>query len=75
LLVLRYSQVGGAQLFALDLRGPPLWHEFCSPGITPAATIDVEGSASGLVLVPDGLFLSLGGGAFRFDLDTPYSER
>lgn len=64
----------GARVFALDLDGPPEWHRFCWNSLTPAESWDFPGSAPDIVLAPDGLFVTLSGGAFRFDLATSYCE-
>jgi hypothetical protein len=63
---------GPAHVFALDL-STLAWHEFCSVGITPALTM-LESSTGNVVLVPDGLFLTVSGGSFRFDLETSYCD-
>jgi hypothetical protein len=62
---------GVARVFALDLDGAPTWHRFCSSGVTPADSGFGVGRA---VLTPDGLFVAMGGGAFRFGLGTPYCD-
>lgn len=64
----------GARVFALDLGATPAWHRFCWDGITPAESWDFPGSAPDAVITPDGLFVTVSGGAFRFDLATPYCE-
>ncbi len=64
----------GARVFALDLGPSPAWHRFCWSGITPANTAYPPGSALPALLVDDGLFVTVSGGAFRFDLTTPYCE-
>ena len=60
----------GARVFALDLGPSPAWHQFCWTGITPVNSID---SLPALV-VDDGLFVTVSGGAFRFDLTTSYCK-
>jgi hypothetical protein len=59
----------GSKVFALELGATtPVWHRFCVMGPAPAR------GASDVVLVPDGLFVSASGGAFRFNLETPYCD-
>jgi hypothetical protein len=72
MIVLTFSAVGAARVFALELGDALSWHEFCSPGITPAADINV--GSGNAVLAPDGLFFSSGGASFRFNLETPYCD-
>jgi hypothetical protein len=60
----------GARVFALDLGPTPAWHRFCWTGITPAQSPD-SGPA---LIVDDGLFVTVSGGAFRFDLTTSFCE-
>jgi hypothetical protein len=72
MIVLAFSGLGAARVFALELDDALTWHEFCSPGITPSANGDV-GSAN-TVLASDGLFFSTGGAPFRFNLETPYCD-
>lgn len=56
------------QVYALSLDGPLTWHVFCEAGLSLYA-YDVPA-----VLAGDGLYVSLNGGALRFDLDTPYCD-
>jgi hypothetical protein len=63
-----------ARVFALELDGPPEWHRFCSPGLTPAEVWSGSGTATNTILVDDGLFVTVSGGAFRFDLETEYCD-
>lgn len=65
---------GAARVFALELDEVPRWHEFCSPGLTPAPTWGSFGTTPNAVLVEDGLFVTLSGGALRFDLTTDYCD-
>jgi hypothetical protein len=58
----------GARVFALDLGPSPAWHRFCWTGITPIGSPD----SLPALLVDDGLFVTVSGGAFRFDLTTSY---
>lgn len=63
-----------ARVLALELDDEtPTWHRFCTPGLNLS---DVYGDATevGAVLVDDGLFVSISGGAFRFDLQTDYCD-
>jgi hypothetical protein len=69
LIVLTYAPREAAQLFALELGQQPKWHRFCAKGMTPAGI-----GNKAITLVPDGLFLSAGGGAFRFNLSTAYCD-
>jgi hypothetical protein len=73
MLVLAFSGVGAVHMFALELGDALTWHEFCSPGVTPASVVD-WGATSNLVLTPDGLFFNSGGASFRFNLNTPYCD-
>ncbi len=66
-------------LFALSLTGEPTWHRFCEPGMgmpgsLPFSVIGNGPSNTLLGLAPDGLFVALGDGTFRFDLDTGYCD-
>jgi hypothetical protein len=63
-----------ARVFALGLDGAPAWHRFCDPGLTPADLWGTHGTATNAVLVDDGLFVTISGGALRFDLQTPYCD-
>lgn len=72
MVVISFSALGAARVFALELGDTPTWHEFCSPGITPSGESNI--GSGNAVLVPDGLFFSTGGASFRFDLETPYCE-
>ena len=64
--------------FALDLTGDPTWHRFCEPvmGLPGSNRLfpGYEGTKTLMTLVPDGLFVSIGDGAFRFNLNTPYCD-
>jgi hypothetical protein len=73
LIVLDFAPEG-ARVFALDLGETVEWHRFCWDGITPAESWDFPGTAPNAVLVEDGLFVTISGGAFRFDLATSYCE-
>lgn len=64
----------GARVFALELDENPTWHQFCPTGLTPAELRVNSGTSPNAVLVDDGLFVTVSGGAFRFDLQTPYCE-
>ena len=72
MVVVTFAETGAARIFALEL-DTLAWHEFCWPGITPAKT-SVDRSTGNAVLVPDGIFMTVSGGAFRFDLETSYCE-
>ena len=65
-------------LFALTLRGDPVWHRFCELGIGMPGSLPLfvsSGAAAPLLgVAPDGLFAALGDGTFRFDLATPYCD-
>jgi len=64
----------GARVFALDLGAVPAWHRFCWSGITPANSWDFPGSAPAAVILDDGLFVTVSGAAFRFDLTASYCD-
>lgn len=66
-------------LFALTLTGEPTWHRFCEPGMgmPGSALVSVIGNGPAntlLGLAPDGLFVALGDGTFRFNLETAYCD-
>jgi len=62
----------GARTYALSLeRGRvPQWHRFCDFGVVPAGA----DSATNVVATSHGLFATVNGGAFRFNLATPYCD-
>jgi hypothetical protein len=64
---------GVGRVFALEL-DTLVWHKFCPPGLTVAKPRDVS-TIGKAVLAPDGLFVTISGGAFRFDLETPYCDQ
>lgn len=70
----RTADPPGARVFALELGEAPTWHRFCAAGLTPAELWVSPGTATNVVLVDDGLFLTVSGGAFRFDLQTAYCD-
>ena len=65
---------GGTRVFALDLDGDPEWHRFCWTGLTPSESWNFPGSVPNAVLAEGALFLSVSGGAFRFDLGASYCD-
>lgn len=69
MLLVRYEATG-VSVYALHLQSQLTWHHFCAHGFVPAP----PGFKERAVLTPDGLFFSFDGGAFRFDLDTPYCD-
>jgi hypothetical protein len=72
MVVVTFAKDGAARVFALELDSLA-WHEFCWSTITPAKTA-LERSTGNAVLAPDGIFMTVSGGAFRFDLETSYCE-
>ena len=71
--------LGWTHFFALTLTGEPTWHRFCEPGMgmpgsVPFSVIGNGPSNTLLGLAPDGLFVALGDGAFRFNLATEYCD-
>lgn len=71
----RMIVLDGDQVFALELREAPAWHRFCELGVRPPGYDLIAGGArTPPVLVPDGLFVGVRDGAFRFDLSTPYCD-
>jgi len=66
----------GQQGFALELSSEPTWHHFCDGELRFPSSYDslVTPFASEPVLVADGVFLSVGDGAYRFSLNTPYCD-
>lgn len=64
-----------ADVYALDLSGAPTWHHYCSLGTgLPGYSLVGSDTVQQPVLVPDGLFVGVRDGAFRFDLNTPYCD-
>jgi hypothetical protein len=72
MIVVTFAKSGAARVFALEL-DTLAWHEFCWSTITPSKSTQAGGTGNA-VLVPDGIFVTVSGGAFRFDLETPYCE-
>jgi hypothetical protein len=70
----RTADPAGARVFALELGETPTWHRFCAAGLTPAELWASPGTATNAVRVADGLFVTVSGGAFRFDLQTDYCD-
>jgi hypothetical protein len=70
MIFLNFDKDGLAQVYALELDSV-VWRRFCPRGMTLARPRDV-GTIGKAVLAPDGLFVTMSGGAFRFDLERPY---
>jgi hypothetical protein len=63
-----------SHLYALELGQKPFMHRFCEGAGSLALTGSEAPTNGAIVLTPDGLFLAASGGAFRFDLATPYCD-
>lgn len=69
-MILLVLDTTGTRAFALALDGSLTWHAFCPDTVTPAHSLIRPDTHA--VLVPDGVFLSVSGASWRFDLATPY---
>ncbi|MEO8903738.1 MAG: hypothetical protein ABI488_15660 [Polyangiaceae bacterium] len=67
------ANVADGRVFALDLAALA-WHEFCLAGLIPGMQYSDLRPALNAVVVPDGLFVAANGGAYRFNLSTPYCD-
>ena len=74
-MILLDQRSAGATVHALELGDNPSMHDFCpGPESLTLGLIDSTYGNGHVVLAPDGLFMSVGGGSFRFDLSTAYCD-